>query len=192
MPEVPLFLAACARALGKPDEERRWQEAFHALPNSADLHEVFRTDGDDAAWTGRFEAFTGINAALLLGTKTLRLDADGAKAPLRLPPQAYAAEFRFVDTGGTQGPIGTATLVFRGGGAERTETVALSLSPAGPDGISTARFTFRAASHTETVTIALDAGGRPGLTLDGLWIRPDLRSFFADKAAAFGVGLERP
>ena len=191
-PELPLFLAACARALGKPDEERRWLDAFRSLPNGEGLLEVFRTGGDDAAWTGRFEAFTGINAALLLGTKTLRLDADAAKAPLRLPPQAYAAEFRFVDPGGTQGAIGTATLVFRGGGAERTESFALELSPPGPDGISTARFVFRTASNAETVTIALDAGGRPGLTLDGLWIRPDLRSFFAEKAAVFGVGLERP
>lgn len=191
-PEIPLYLAACARALGRPEEARRWRDAFRALPESADLLEVFRTGGDDEAWTGRFEALTGINTALLLGTKTLRLDADAAIAPLRLPPQAYAAEFRFVNPDGAQGPIGTAKLVFRGGGGERTESVALSLSPAGADGISTARFVFRTVSNAETVTIALDAGGRPGLTLDGLWIRPDLRSFFADKAAVLGLGFERP
>jgi hypothetical protein len=30
------------------------------------------------------------------------------------------------------------------------------------------------------------------LTLDGLWLRPDLKSFFSDKAALFAPDLDRP
>jgi hypothetical protein len=191
-PEIPLYLAACARALGRPDEETRWRDAFRALPGSADLAGLCRANEDDAEWTRRFEAFTGINAALFLGTKTLRLDAEGMTSPLRLPPQVYAAELRFPNPGGAVGAIGSATLVFRAGGKERTESYPLVLAPAGGDGISAARFNFRVAPGAETVSLRLDLGERSGLIPDGLWIHPDLRAFFADKAALFGPVLEKP
>jgi len=190
-PEIPLYLAACARALGRPDEERRWRDAFRTLPGSADYAFLLRADESEEDWLRRFDRFTGIDSALFLGTKTLRLDPGAAKAPLRLPPQTYATEMRFAGPEGEAGEIGTAKLTFRGGGTERTESFPLSLGPAGADKISTARFKFRVASNAEIVALEVEFI-RPEWALAGLRLRPDLRSFFADKAALFAPDLERP
>jgi len=189
--EIPLYLAACSRALGRPDEAPRWREAFRSLPESAALAELYRTSESAVDWTRRFERITGIDSALYLGTKTLRLDAAASNAPLRLPAQAYTAELRFADPGDAVGAVGTATLVFRSGGAERTESFPLTLAPSGADKIASARFGFRIAPGAETVMLKLEIS-RPGLTLEGLWLQPDLRSFFTDKGALFGPDLEQP
>lgn len=189
--EIPLYLAACARALGRPDEAARWREAFRSFPGSASLTELYRTSENDADWTRRFESISGIDSAFYLGTKTLRLDAAASKSPLRLPPGAYATELRFADPGDAIGEVGTATIVFRGAGTERTESFPITLAAAGADKFSNARFVFRTASGAETVTLKLEIRP-PGLVLEGLWLQPDLRSFFADKAALFGPDLEQP
>jgi 4-amino-4-deoxy-L-arabinose transferase-like glycosyltransferase len=190
--EIHLYLAACSRSLGRPDEEKRWREAFRAAPGNGVLAGLYRMDEDAAAWLRRFESVTGIDSGLFSEAQTLRLDAGALKNAIRLPPQAYAADIRFIEGREVKGKAGTVTVVFRGEGRGREESFPLASGPIGPDGISAATIVFRVAAGEETVSFRIDPGGSGGPAVDGVWIRPDLRSFFADKAALFGPELERP
>jgi 4-amino-4-deoxy-L-arabinose transferase-like glycosyltransferase len=191
-PDAPLYLAACARALGNPGDEKRWRLEFRKQSCSDRLAELYRTAGDAAGWPGRFEAATGIDGTFFSALQTVRLGAAELGRALRLPPQTYAAELLASNGGGAGEEAGTVTVVFREGAGERSESHPLRFGPAGPNGLAKAAFAFRPASYSEAVSFRFDSGSSPGLTFQGMTIAPDLRAFFSDKAALFGPDIQRP
>ena len=191
-PEIPLYLAACARALGRSGDETRWREAFRGRPGGDRYAELCRAVGDRAAWTAAFERLTGVNAAQFSALQTVRLGPEALGRALVLPPQSYEAALMFDQPAGAGGEAGTAVVVHRRKDGDRTESFPLRLEPAGPDHPWKAGFLFTVEDPGEKVEIRIEPGPSPGPPPAGLQVRPDLRAFFAAKAALFGPYLRTP